>query len=228
MQSAAKTEGLNQKQGKPGSQYGAKHIRQVQIAEGPRGLRAHFLLDREHGEGKRGAHAGAPWHQRQRNPDSCHQIKTRGRKTVRFQPLQQLPAPGQLKRNHQRRNADQQFGQGVETRKRQPFFPLPYQMSGTPRAESKPQHENRENQRDQRGGDSVLRHGQPQPDHFVENAAEARHQKKEKIPLHAAGSRVGTVRIHDGSSRYTKFMRRSAPARSRYCLSSSPATLCES
>ena len=66
-----------------------------------------------------------------------------------------------------------------------------HQRPGDPGTSSQATHENRQHNRDQRGGDAELSHGKPKPDQFVQDAAKPRDEEESEEPEHARTIRSG-------------------------------------
>src|SRR4029078_10881089 len=68
------------------------------------------------------------------------------------------------------------------------FSVTPDGATRSPRAQAEPGHEHGKYDGDQRCSDAELRHGQPEPDDFVEDAAESRDEEEEEKPTHQGAS----------------------------------------
>src|SRR6266853_4373809 len=95
--------------------------------------------------------------------------------------------PNQFRRNHQSGKPDQEFKQGVQSqgRKIDAVSVAAHQRAREPGTSPKSRHEHGKNNRGQRRGHAKLRHRQPQPYKFAQNAAESRDKEKPKKTHHS-------------------------------------------
>ncbi len=73
-------------------------------------------------------------------------------------------------------------------------------ISGRPGPRAHSQHEHGKRDRDKRRRDAILRHRQPKPNQFVENAAEPREEKEREIPAHPCSLDNEDLDTRDGVS----------------------------
>ena len=179
---------LDEQQRKERTQHCAQHVRKIEKTE--RAVVALLLAfaDCEHGYRNGRTHASAKRDHGRRQPQSRDQI-VGGRRHGRAvcQRLQQSMSPNQFGRNHQSGHTDQELKQGVESqgRKSDAVTVAVQQRSREPGPRSQSRHENGKDDGGQRCGNAKLRHRQPQPYEFAQNAAESRDKEKREVPLHA-------------------------------------------
>src|ERR1700675_138862 len=95
--------------------------------------------------------------------------------------------PNQFRRNHQSGQPDQEFKQGVQPQRRKvdAVSVTAHQRARKPGTSPKSRHEHGKNDRGQRRSHAKLRHRQPQPYEFAQNAAESRDKEKPEKPYHS-------------------------------------------
>ena len=95
-------------------------------------------------------------------------------------------SPNQFGRNHQSGQPDQEFKQSVQSQRRKvdAASVAAHQRARQPGTSPKSRHEHGKNDRGQRRSHAKLRHRQPQPYKFAQNAAESRDKEKPKKPHH--------------------------------------------
>src|SRR5271170_1875258 len=180
MKSTSETQELNQQQGNGSACNGAQNVCQIQVAEGATRLRK-ALADGRHGEGKRRAHTSAPGNEGKSDPESSGKVVSgNGEWRAGIELFQKNTSPYKFAGNEDRRHANQELGQGVETqcRNAQTRFTVAEIASSSPGPRAQPDHECRQNNRNQSRGDRELRHRQTEPHQFVENAAETGNKEK--------------------------------------------------
>src|ERR1700674_3928184 len=96
-------------------------------------------------------------------------------------------SPNQFRRNHQSGQPDQEFKQGVQPQRRKvdAVSVAAHQSAREPGTSPKSRHKHGENDRGQRRGHAKLRHRQPQPYEFAQNAAESRDKEEPEKPYHS-------------------------------------------
>src|ERR1700730_15025391 len=96
-------------------------------------------------------------------------------------------SPNQFRRNHQSGQPDHEFKQGVQSQRRKvdAASVAAHQRARDPGTSPKSRHEHGKNDRGQRRSHAKLRHRQPQPYKFAQNATESRDKEKPKKPHHS-------------------------------------------
>src|ERR1700730_16019304 len=96
-------------------------------------------------------------------------------------------SPNQFRRNHQSGQPDQEFKQGVQSkgRKVDAVSVAAHQRAREPGTSPKSRHKHGKNDRGQRRGHAKLRHRQPQPYEFAQNATESRDKEEPEKPYHS-------------------------------------------
>src|ERR1700730_11102158 len=128
-------------------------------------------------------------------------------------------SPNQFRRNHQSGQPDHEFKQGVQSQRRKvdAASVAAHQRAGEPGTSPESRHEHGENDRGQRRSHAKLRHRQPQPYEFAQNATESRDKEKPEKPHHslspfAIGLHVWTQESEtvtsspQGSQHYTRYL----------------------
>src|SRR5580692_3795714 len=177
---------LDQSKGENRTRNGADHVRQIEITE--RSLRFSFPdpFDRRHRERVGCPHAYAP--RNQCESDECSRNKvvaSRRHGRASRNRREQTMSENQFTRNSKRRAANQELGKCIQAQRGGALdAPTAHEDSSRPGPRAHPQHEHGKRDRDKRRRDAILRHRQPKPNQFVENAAEPREEKKREIPAH--------------------------------------------
>ena len=121
-------------------------------------------------------HARAPWKQRDGDPCSSQQVKAEGLPRADTMCMEhELASKAELEGNCDRRDADQQFCDGVEAQSlcRIKATDTSSQNASAPRADTQAGHKHREHDGDQGSGDAKTGHGEAAPNNFVGQGAKS-------------------------------------------------------
>ena len=160
-------------------------VRHVEEAERATRLVAEGGSDAGHRERERRSHRGAEGEEREDDPGRRGEIVA-GRPPAGPRPrrLQDRPPPAEQGRHQEAGYPDEKLRRRVpaqESRGR-PALEAPRDAPCTPTPQGEPRHEDRQHDRDHRGGHPESGHGDPQPDHLVDQAAEPGQKEEREEP----------------------------------------------